>query len=533
MTTQSRRSLVRRLRPHRPWVWGGIAVAVVGAAAAGGILLGQLWSHRPVAVGMAIAPKDALLTLSLATDPSPWQAVAQSGLLQRQPWLVQTYGPVSPRGVELAEYDYLKDVRPFIGDQATLVVLPMTPQTVQELPEPPFAWIVPTLNLPMGEQLLERFAGKPLSQMNGIKIFAAKGVLPTSEQGAIALVKHADQSYIVWSRHQSALKAVIATAKSNNSIAAQSAYQQAIRNLPPRRPLVELYVNLPAFLASQSAAANGTLPDPPRDIQGLVAAVDMTPKQIDLQAVTWVPQDRQPLVAQGQTRELSHLVPETTVLFYSSGSFQSLWQNTPRGVKEAISSTVKDLVGLDWQSNFVPWMTGEFAAAFVPVPSLRNAPSLLFLSQTNNRSRAEAAFQQLDQQIRNRLKWRVQQATTDPQPITTWSIPPGLPVAQHGWLSKNTLFLGLGPSVLADITPRPARPLADSPLYRAVLPHPQGTQLYINLNNLSLFENNLLLPQLAPAVKQSLQPFAALGVTSQVRAPQQTVYAIRIRLKEP
>jgi len=85
---------------------------------------------------------------------------------------------------------------------------------------------------------------------------------------------------------------------------------------------------------------------------------------------------------------------------------------------------------------------------------------------------------------------------------------------------------------LADITPRPPRPLADSPLYRAVIPHPRGAQLYINLSDLSLFENSLLLPQLAPDVARSLQPFAALGVTTQVRNPQQTLYTVRIRLKD-
>ncbi|WP_099798927.1 DUF3352 domain-containing protein [Parathermosynechococcus lividus] len=531
MTTQSKPS-VPRLQRHRSWVWGGVAVVVVGAGVAAAIFLWQQLSRRPVAAGMAIAPQNALFTLSLPTDPSPWQAVAQSNLLQRQPWLAPDYGPVSPRGVELAGADYLKEVRPFIGKQATLVMLPMTPETVQELPEPPFVWIVPTLNLPMGEQLLQRFMGSPLTEVNGIKIFSAKGVLPTAEQGAIALVNHADQSYIVWSRHQSALKEVITTAQANNGIATKSDYQHAIKDLPPRRPLVELYVNLPAFVASQSAAPDGALPNPPRDIEGLVAAVDMTPQDIDLQAVTWIPQDRQRLIQEGQSRELSRLVPDTTLAFYGAGSFQALWQNTPQGVQKAISDTVEDLTGLDWQSTFVPWMTGEFAAAFVPVPSLRNAPSLLFLSQTNDRPRAEAAFQELDQQIRDRLKWRIQQTSPAPQPMTTWSIPPGLPVAQHGWLSNNTLFLGLGPSLLADITPRPPRPLADSPLYRAVIPHPRGAQLYINLSDLSLFENSLLLPQLAPDVARSLQPFAALGVTTQVRNPQQTLYTVRIRLKD-
>jgi|GEM_PF-3800915 len=529
MTTQSKPSLLQSRRP-RFWLWGGVTVVVIGAAA--GFWLWQQWSRRPVAAGMAIAPPEALFTLSLPTDPSPWQAVAESGLLQRQPWLAQPYGPVSPEGVALADYDYLKDVRPFIGDQATLVVLPMTPESVRELPEPPFAWIVPTLNVPMGEQLLQNFAGAPLDEVKGVKIFSAKGILPTTDQGAIALVKHAEQSYLVWSRHQSALEAVITTAQADNGVAAKPQYQQAMGNLPPQRPLAELYVNLPAFLASQSAAPNGTLPEPPRDIEGLVVAVNMTPQDIDLRAVTWVPQERPPLVAEGESRELSRLAPDTTLVFYSAGSFPNLWRNTPTGVQEAINSTVKDLTGLNWQSTFVPWMTGEFAAAFVPVPSLRNAPSLLFLSQTKERPRAEAALQELDQQIRDRLKWRIQ-TTTDPQPLTTWSIPPGLPVAQHGWLSDTILFLGLGPSLVADITPRPARPLADSPLYRAVLPQPRGAQLYVNLSNLSLLENNLLLPQLAPEVARSLQPFAALGVTTQVRDARQTLYTVRIRLKEP
>lgn len=526
MTTQSQPSLRTRRRSH-PWLAGGVAVVIVGAAA--GIFLWQRFSQRPIAAGMAIAPNTALLTLTLPTDPKPWETLVNSGLLKTQPWLNPAYDPLSPEGVNLAQLDYLKDVRPLIGDQATLVVLPMTPASVRESPVPPYAWIVPTLNVPMAEQLLQRVIGEPITEINGVKIFRAKGILPDPKSGAIALVKHADQAYIAWSQHQSALQQVIATAQGNNGIASQATYQQAVKGLSDHRPLVELYVNLPTFLASQMAAPEGTLPTPPRELQGMVLTADITPEQVELEAVTWRPEQNQPLVSEGKSRDLSRLVPETTVAFYSTGSFRNLWQNTPKSVQAAIAGTVKDLTGLDWQQAFVPWMDGEFAAAFVPVPSLGNAPRLLFLAQTRDRPQASQTLSQLDTQIRDRLRWQVQQTTTAPQPITTWQIPPGLPVGQHGWLNDNTLFLALGP--LMDMTTPPARSLADSPLYRAVLPHPEGTQLYLNLSDLTPLQNHLLLPQLAPEVGRSLQPFAALGVTSHVRDNQFTHYIARIRLK--
>ncbi|HIK24511.1 MAG TPA: DUF3352 domain-containing protein [Thermosynechococcus sp. M46_R2017_013] len=127
------------------------------------------------------------------------------------------------------------------------------------------------------------------------------------------------------------------------------------------------------------------------------------------------------------------------------------------------------------------------------------------------------------------MRWQVQQRTNDPQPLTTWRIPPGLPVGQHGWLNNNTFFLTLGP--LTDMSRPPERSLADSPLYRAVLPDPKGTQFYLNLSDLGPLQNNLLLPQLAPEVARSLQPFLALGITSDVRDNQFTHYIARIRLK--
>lgn len=536
MTTESQLS-VQSPRRFRPWFVGGVAVVIVGAAAAAGVFLWQRLSQRPIAPGMAIAPNSALLTLTLPTDPKPWEALAKSGLLQTQPWLNPSYDPLSPEGVNLAQLDYLKDVRPFIGDQATLVLLPITPESARESPLPPHVWIVPTLNVPMGEQLLQRVVGDPITEMNGVKIFRAKGILPDSNSGAntagaqdaIALVKHENQAYILWSQHQSALQQVIATAQSNNGIASQPTYQQAVKGLSDHRPLVELYLNLPAFLASQMAAPEGSLPEPPRELQGMVLTADMTPEQIEVEAVTWRSEQHQALVSEGQSRELARLVPETTFAFYSTGSFRNLWQNTPSSVQETIASTVKDLTGLDWQQAFVPWMDGEFAAALVPVPALGNAPSLLFLSQTSDRPQASQTLSQLDTQIRDRLRWQVQQTATEPQPITTWRIPPGLPVGQHGWLNDKTLYLGLGP--LTDMSRPPERSLADSPLYRAVLPDPKGTQFYLNLSNLGLLQNNLLLPQLAPEVARSLQPFTALGITSHVRDNQFTHYIARIRLK--
>ncbi|MFN4279285.1 DUF3352 domain-containing protein [Thermosynechococcus sp.] len=516
-------------RRARPWLVGGVAVLMVGAAAAAGVFLWQRFGQRPIAPGLAIAPNTALLTLTLPTDPQPWQALVKSGLLQTQPWLNLTYDPLSPDGVTLAQLDYLKQVRPFIGEQATVVLLPITPASVRESPVPPHVWIVPTLNVPMGEQLLQSVIGEPITEINGVKIFKAKGIVPDPNSGAIALVKHANDAYILWSQHQSALQQVIATAQANNGIARQPTYQQAVRGLSDHRPLVELYLNLPAFLASQMAAPEGNLPEPPRELQGMVLTADMTPEQIELEAVTWRSQQNQALVSEGQSRELSHLVPETTLAFYSTGSFKNLWQNTPKSIQETIANTVKDLTGLDWQQVFVPWMEGEFAAAFVPVPAWGNAPSLLFLSQTSDRPQASQALSQLDSQIRDRLRWQVQQTTTELQPLTTWRIPPGLPVGQHGWLNDNTLYLGLGP--LADMRRPPERSLADSPLYRAVLPHPKGTQFYLNLSNLEPLQNNLLLPQLAPEVARSLQPFAALGITAEVRNNQFTYYTARIRLK--
>ncbi|WNC59793.1 DUF3352 domain-containing protein [Thermosynechococcus sp. QS41] len=528
MTTESQPS-VQSPRRFRPWLVGGIAVVIAGAAAAAGVFLWQRFSQRPIAPGMAIAPNSALLTLTLPTDPKPWEALAKSGLLQAQPWLNPSYDPLSPEGVNLAQLDYLKDVRPFIGDQATVVLLPITPESVRELPVPPHVWIVPTLNVPMGEQLLQSVIGEPITEINGVKIFKAKGILPDPDSGAIALITHENQAYIIWSQHQSALQQVIATAQANNGIGSQPTYQQAVKGLSDHRPLVELYLNLPAFLASQMAAPEGSLPEPPRELQGMVLTADMTPEQIELEAVTWRPEQNPALVSEGQSRELSRLVPETTLAFYGTGSFKNLWQNTPASVKETIASTVKDLTGLDWQQAFVPWMDGEFAAAFVPVPALGNAPSLLFLSQTGDRPQASQTLSQLDTQIRDRLRWQVQQTATEPQPITTWRIPPGLPVGQHGWLNDQTLFLGLGP--LTDMRTPPTRSLADSPLYRAVLPHPKGTQFYLNLSDLAPLQNNLLLPQLAPEIARSLQPFAALGITSRVRDNQFTHYMARIRLK--
>ncbi|BAY50886.1 hypothetical protein NIES2134_115340 [Thermostichus vulcanus NIES-2134] len=528
MTTQSQPSVGSRPQV-RPWLVGGVALVIVGTATAAGVFLWQRFSQRPIAPGMAIAPNNALLTLTLPTDPQPWEALAQTGLLRAQPWLNPTYDPLSPEGVNLAQLDYLKDVRPFIGDRATLVLLPITPESVKESPVPPYIWVVPTLNVPMGEQLLQSVIGDPITEIKGVKIFRAKGILPDPHSGAIALLKHQDQAYILWSQHQSALQQVIATAQANNGIASQPTYQRAIKGLSDHRPLVELYVNLPTFLASQMAAPEGSLPEPPRELQGIVLTADMTPEQIEVEAVTWRPERNQPLVREGQSRELSRLVPETTLAFYATGSFKNLWQNTPASVKETIASTVKDLTGLDWQQAFVPWMNGEFAAAFVPLPALGNAPSLLFLAQTSDRPQASQTLSQLDTQIRDRLRWQVQQTATDPQPLTTWRLPPGLPVGQHGWLNDQILFLGLGP--LMDMSRRPERSLADSPLYRAVLPQPKDTQFYLNLSNLQSLQNNLLLPELAPQVARSLQPFAALGITSHVRDNQFTHYIARIRLK--
>lgn len=525
-------------RPNRkPLIWLGVGLATLAIAAGVGFWFWQRMLRKSLPAGMALVPQSALYTLSVSTVPEHWQPLAERDIFKNQPWLNQAFGPVDQGGVNIANIDYLKDIRPWIGDQATVAVLPLSADTVLHSPQQPQTWIVPVIDVPGAQTLLQRYSQNPIEEVGDVVIYEAPDFIgdrlgDQNRNGAIALVRYEDSPYLVWSNNPATLRQVIMTSKQGDSVADLPRYATAVAdtNTSGQR-LAEIYINVPALLGMTQAGDGADAADLGNDLQGFVASVSLQPNQVNLQAVTWLPTNSdRTLVPETQVQNLSDRLPEDTAFFYSTGNTQQFWQNAPEGLQKSITSGLKDMTGLDWQTDFITWLDGEFAAAIVPTQRQYPAFGLVFLAETSEDARANGALTQLDQAMGDRLQWMIDQDTQDDLTVTTWKIPPGLPVAYHGWLDQRTLFLSLGPALTNQLVPPPRPSLGQSPLFRAAIAGNSSSQLFINFSDLGRLANSSLLPALGGDLRQSIAPMRALGMSHTIRDGNSSRYDVRILL---
>ncbi|MDG2991677.1 DUF3352 domain-containing protein [Candidatus Synechococcus calcipolaris G9] len=530
-------------RPNRkPLIWLGVGLATVAIAAGVGYWAWQRMLRKSLPAGMSLVPQSALYTLSVSTVPEHWQPLADRDILKALPWLNQSFGPVDQEGVNIANIDYLRDIRPWIGDQATVAVLPISPETVLGSPEQPQVWVVPVIDVPGAQTLLQRYSQNPIEEVGDAVIYEAPDFIGDrigggNRNGAIALVRHDDSPYLVWSNIPATLRQVIMTSKQGDSVADLPRYAAAVADTTTSgQRLAEIYINVPALLG-YTRSGDGDSADGANaaglgnDLQGFVASVSLQPNQVNLQAVTWLPANSdRALVPETRVQNLSDRLPQDTAFFYSTGNTQQFWQNAPDGLQKSIGSGLKDMTGLDWQTDFMTWLDGEFAAAIVPTQRQYPAFGLVFLAETSEDARANGALSQLDQAMGDRLQWMIDQSTQDDLTVTTWKIPPGLPVAYHGWLDNRTLFLSLGPALMNQLVPPPRPSLGQSPLFRSVITANSSSQLFINFSDLGRLTNSPLLPELGGNLRQSLAPIQALGMSSTIRDANSSRYDVRILL---
>jgi hypothetical protein len=122
------------------------------------------------------------------------------------------------------------------------------------------------------------------------------------------------------------------------------------------------------------------------------------------------------------------------------------------------------------------------------------------------------------------------------QALTTWKVPPGLPVASHGWLEDNVAFLTLGAPVANTILPQPQKTLASRDLFQQVTRsklNPNNGHFFVDMPRiLNLMDSSPLLPKLSPNVSKFAEAIQAIGVTAAVRNNWSTRYDIQVVLKK-
>ena len=522
------------------------AVLVIGGLIAFALLRGRQ-SDSVIPFGANVIPQNALLSLTIPTDSGPWRQLSGLGTADSQKVLQARLKAFESDFLTPFTLSFDKDVRPWIGSQATLALVSPAPEDVSKVGANATVWLLPLRDPQQAQAMLTRLAGAsprtrtykdvPVQILQGAdnKVIAA-----TIIENRLMAVSDGDMT----------LNQVIDTYRGSPSLAQTPRLQEAMSTVQADSPFGQIYVNLPMATAGllQNSGRNlsKTSLDRLQGIQGLGSTVSLTEDGLSFKAVSWLkPDAKAKLTPLNQSYTLPGLLPSDTVLMSAGASFQQLWQDYSQGTESQlvvpfnpskIQAGLKDSLGIDFEKDFVSWMDGEFVVAVLPTSDkTKQGVGIALLAKARDRSQANQSFQKLDAALRDRYSFLVAESRVKDRAVTTWKVPPNLPLASHGWLDNNVAFFTFGAPITDRIIGAVGSPLTDAVLFKSAtqtsLSSSSG-EFYTDLQRTTaLMQNSPLLPKLSPAVLQFTQGIDGVGVTSAVQNEWSTRYDMTVKLK--
>lgn len=536
-----------------------LTLGAAGLLIGGGIAAYWILSQRnrlpeALPVGANLIPQDALVTVSVSTDPALWQNLRELGTKATQAELDRELSQLRDQFLTSNGYNYQQDIQPWVGKEVTVAVLPQPTPTLSTAPQQLAAAnqqsmiaVLPIADPARAKQLLEPNSLKQNKwterTYKGVKIEQSQGSSDTTYSATVL-----DGQFLVLTNSPKAVEEAIDTEKSENSIATTPGFTAALDKIHLPQPFAQLYLNIPAttkFIAANSGQSifPQTLTQL-QENQGLATTVTLKPEGIELQSISWLqPNSNSKRLVENKAGGMPSRLPADTLMMLSGGDLQQLCQDyllsssnpkapiTPDNLRAGVNS----VTGLDLDRDFLSWMKGEYSLSLIPSAPKANDPNNFALAlglmvQTSDRAQAEKTFQQLDQLMSSRYQFHVQQAQIGGQPVVNWIAPYGTLTATHGWLDGNVAFLTVGAPVANQIIPQPGKTsLANSASFQKTVPlqpSPNNGQLYIDMDRLL---------KTFPGIQSLQSPYIdairSIGVTTAVSDERSIRYNAFISLK--
>ena len=529
---------------------GGAVLLIAGGATAYWVLV-QRQSGGTIPAGVNLVPQQALMSISVSTSPKQWKKLEDFGTPETRQAVRQSLQDLESRFLAQNGYRYQTDVQPWVGDQITMAFLPLTAGSATLANQQSVVWILPIKDQNRARQALEQ---KHLGQTNKVAKRTYKGVEIQEVQGSNSQ-KYAmsvlDQRFLILTTIAPVINQVIDTYKGGASLAQTPRYTTALSAIQANQPFAQVYVNLPVAASQITANAGqkispGTLASI-EAAQGLSSTITLESEGMRFNSISWLkPGAQKKLRVENNAQGIEKRLPQNTLMMASGGNFKQFWQQYDQGTESKLvipfnpdqfRASVQASTGMDFDQDFVSWMNGEFAAALVPAQENTFAGAgIILLAKTRDRTAAGKSFKQLDDAVRDRLNFSVTESKMGNQTLTTWKVPPGLPVASHGWLEDNVAFLTLGAPVANTILPQPQKTLASRDLFQQVTRsklNPNNGHFFVDMPRiLNLMDSSPLLPKLSPNVSKFAEAIQAIGVTAAVRNNWSTRYDIQVVLEK-
>ncbi len=530
-----------------PIAVGTAGLLLVGGGVAYWLLADKGWIGNSLPVGTNVLPQETLASVSVSTNRSQWQQLQQFGTSETQLAFQRSLTDLQDRYLTRNGFNYEEDIRPWVGDEVTVAFLPMTKQPSGLPVQQATVWVLPIENPERARQALEnpKFsqAGQPQRTYRGLNIQEIQGSPPYS---ATVI----DNRLVVMASTPQAIEQVIDTYRGSDSLAETPGYKRALDTIKAGQSFARVYVNLPAAAATAIANSGRSLSSETsariQETQGLGSTVVLEPDGIRFKSISWLkPNSQRKLPVENSSGKLANRLPGSTLVMASGDDFQEFWQQYSQGSESQLvvpfnpkrfQASVQSATGMDFEKDFVDWMDGEFALALLPAPGQTQGAGLVLMAQTGDRRAAERSLQQLDEVMGSKFNLNVSQSKIGNQTLTTWKVPPGLSVASHGWLDRNTAFLTLGAPVESTIVPQPKTALASTDLFQAAtdsnLDANSGRFFVDMARTQTLLDSSPLLPKLPPDARQFATAIRAIGVTAAVKSERSTRYDVVVELEK-
>jgi len=477
---------------------------------------------------LTVVPQKSLMAMSISTDGSALTQLEQF----LSPETKKTYDKaISQLRSNLAsgDFDYDKDVKPWIGKSATIAFLPSTKtanllpsksqaslqnryvpmssdgsiQFVQNKATPekgvgkgvekaaPEARTIPNLLIVLevkDKVGAEKFLTEKVKTKAGDKEKQSdyKGVKITQygEGSKTASTAMVGDYLIITPQEQSTQKA-IDTFKGEASLASSISAE----DLKLKNPVAQVYIpNFGESIVELAALNPNAETIPPESLAQLKKVKSMNMGfGIDDAGVRFKVLgkfDAATITAlKNSPNKIMGMIPSQSFSVVTGFNLKNSWEEfvksaekTPeikKGIDDARSQLKSSPLAIDLDKDIFGWMDGEFAIASVsskPEGILAQtqglAPILMF--QTTNRAGAESLLKKFDD-FASKNGAKVGLKDVGGVAVTEWSAPGGPgSIMSHGWNQKDTFFITLSP-IVSLFVPKPAIAIDADPAFKAIV----------------------------------------------------------------
>ncbi|WP_413163724.1 DUF3352 domain-containing protein [Capilliphycus salinus ALCB114379] len=544
------------------WLTLGAAALLIGGGVATYYFVLSRKALENVPIGANIVPTDAMVAVSLSTEPKQWEKLREYGTPESKAALNKTIQQWRDRLFTDSGFDYQQDIQPWVGDEVMVAWLPHQTITSGTLPkpdsppssptEPAMVMVFPIANPQKAQEVLAQpklLTEGDISQRTyrGIEIIETQG-LPTQNYSIAVL----GEKFLLVTTDANATDRTIDTYRGEASIAKTPGYANAVEKIQTPRAFAQVYLNIP--VAASVASFTSAQPIPPENLeklqqhQGFVSSVIFEAGGINFKGISWYkPSSQKTLAVENESQEMLKWIPNNAMMVMAGGNLQRLWQDYSKDAvsnpiapfnPETLRSSLKQATQMDLDQDFLSWMDGEFSLSLIPAVPNKETPQkfsagLALMVETRDRQAAETALEKLDASMKSK-DFRVESTQVDGQPVVKWTSPYGGFSVVRGWLDNNVLFATLGAPIANQILPEPETAIASDPLFRETVPtelSPNNGSFFVDVQR-AFDRRNLSLPQLPPPQAVWVNAIRSIGVSAAVVSDRSTRYDIFVNIKD-